>query len=380
MTLDSISKDIQKKCIFYLPYKLDPIGAGARMIRPKKMIEAFENIGYDVYVIQGYSKERKQSIRKLKQKMDNGTEYSFMYTESSTEPTLLTNPSHYPTHPIMDFDFFKQVKQKGIKIGLFYCDIYWKFKEYGKGLSFLKKFIAIENYKYDLKQYERLLDCIFVPDMGMDEYIGKETLSNIMYELPPGADNIEMPFIGVDGERNFKTDPLKIFYVGGLGGHYKIQNLVQAVSELNNCSLTICCRKEEFEKEKINYEKLLNEKITVIHKSGKELEKYYRDADIGSLLFESDAYRKMAKPFKAYEYFAHELPVISTRGTAIGDIVEKNKLGFNVDYDVDSIKAALNLVLQTPRLLLSFKENCRKYKSNNLWTSRARCVEQLLGV
>lgn len=378
MTSNSILKDIEKKCIFYLPYKLDSISTGARMIRPKKMIEAFRNIGYDVYVIQGYSKERKKSIQKLKQKIANGIEYSFMYTESSTEPTLLTNPNHYPTHPFMDFNFFRQLKKKGIKIGLFYCDIYWKFEEYGENLSFLKKFFAIENYKYDLNQYTHFLDCLFVPDMGMKDYIGKKALSDIMHELPPGADDIDIPLTVTKEKRDFKIDPLKIFYVGGLGGHYKIQNLVQAVSELNNCNLTICCRKGEFEKEKIHYEKLLNEKITIIHKSGQELEKYYRSADICSLLFENDEYRKMAKPFKAYEYFAHELPVISTRGTAIGDIVEKNNLGFNVNYDTDSIKAALNLILHNPNLLMDFKENCREYKHNNLWTSRAKCVEKLL--
>ena len=92
-----------KRCIFYLPYKMDEIGNGARMVRPLKMINAFKNIGYEVFVIQGYSSERKKLIKRLKQNISSGIKYDFMYTESSTEPTLLTNPNHYPTHPFMDF-------------------------------------------------------------------------------------------------------------------------------------------------------------------------------------------------------------------------------------------------------------------------------------
>ena len=40
---------IMKHCIFYLPYELDPSAARARMVRPRKMIQAFRSIGYDVF-------------------------------------------------------------------------------------------------------------------------------------------------------------------------------------------------------------------------------------------------------------------------------------------------------------------------------------------
>ena len=51
-------------------------------------------------------------------------------------PTLLTEPHHFPTHPLLDFGFFRYVKKQGIPIGLFYSDIFWKFEDYGKDLSF----------------------------------------------------------------------------------------------------------------------------------------------------------------------------------------------------------------------------------------------------
>lgn len=363
-----------KRCIFYLPYKMDEIGNGARMVRPLKMINAFKNIGYEVFVIQGYSSERKKLIKRLKQNISSGIKYDFMYTESSTEPTLLTNPNHYPTHPFMDFSFFKYIKKQGIKIGLFYCDIYWKFKSYGSQLSTLKKYIAIKNYEYDIRNYEKLLDVFYVSDVGVSKYIDSEYLISIMTELPPGADNINSNSKSYKS-RDFKKNPLKVFYVGGLGAHYQIKKLIQAVAETKHCEATICCRKQEFEKEKKGFEELLNESITIIHKSGTELDDYYMSSDIGSLLFEDSIYMSMAKPVKAYEYIANELPIISTRGTAIGEIVEKNNLGFNIDYEVDAIKQILNMIIDTPFILDEYKTNCALFKEKNLWECRARRVE-----
>ena len=61
-----------KKCIFYLPYKLDEHGAGARMLRPRKMIQAFCDIGYDVFVIEGVSTTRRRQIREIKKEYGTG--------------------------------------------------------------------------------------------------------------------------------------------------------------------------------------------------------------------------------------------------------------------------------------------------------------------
>ena len=96
-----------KKCIFYLPYKLDEDAMGARMMRPRKMIQAFTDIGYEVAIITGTSLERRPLIRKIKNKIKEGERFDFMYTEAHTEPTLLTDPHHLPTHPFLDFGFFK---------------------------------------------------------------------------------------------------------------------------------------------------------------------------------------------------------------------------------------------------------------------------------
>lgn len=88
-------------------------------------------------------------------------------------PTLLTEKNHLPSHPFLDFSFFKYLKKNNIKIGLFYRDIHWMFDFYGKGLNPIKKKLAILMYKYDLKKYSELLNIIYLPSLEMERFIPK---------------------------------------------------------------------------------------------------------------------------------------------------------------------------------------------------------------
>ncbi len=364
-----------KKCIFYLPYELDEHGMGARMLRPRKMIQAFADIGYDVYVITGYSNVRRERIVDLKQRISNGEKYDFMYTESHTEPTLLTDPHHLPTHPFLDFGFFRYIKNQGIRIGLFLCDIYWKFDSYGSELPAWKRRGALLCYNYDIKQYKKYLDKLYLADMKVSDYIAEDILTRISEELPPGADRIEAHSKDYS-DRDFNKKPLTIFYVGGLGSQYQIVELAKAVRMTENSKLIICCRDFEWEREKNNFEPYLCDRIEIIHKNSDELEPYYIDADICSLLFKRDIYIEMAKPFKSFEYLAHEIPVLSTRGTAIGTFVENNDIGWNIDFNADDISSTLTGIIANPECISEKVANCAIAKKSNLWTSRAKKVAE----
>lgn len=363
-----------KKCIFYLPYKLDENGAGARMIRPRKMIEAFKSIGYEVASITGTSSERRPLIKEIKRRIKRGEQFDFMYTESSTEPTLLTDPSHLPTHPFLDFGFFKFIKNSGIPIGLFYCDIYWKFDSYGKELAAWKRNAAILNYKYDIAQYKRLLSKLYVADLRVCSYIGEEALARRAVELPPGADNLQIEQKNLAASRDFTKEPLSIFYVGGLGGHYRILELVKAVAQIRKTKLVICCREKEWEKERDSIIPFLCERIRVIHKTSGELEPFYGEADVCSLLFRNDVYIQMAKPFKAYEYLAHEIPVLATKGTSIGNFVEENDIGWSIPFDAGAIASTIESIVNDPKEWERKSRNCEIAKHKNLWTNRAQTV------
>ena len=364
-----------KSCIFYLPYELDPIGNRARMLRPRKMIQAFEDIGYEVYVIQGYSDERRKKIQEIKDLIKNGTKFSFMYSEANTEPTLLTDPNHLPTHPFLDFGFFKYIRKQGIPIGLFYGDIFWKFDTYGTHLSPIKRWVAKRFYEYDIIEYRKYLSKLYLPDLEMLDFLHETKLRPIAEELPPGADNLSCE-VSINLHRDFSEKPLQLFYVGGIGGTYQNIELIRAASEMENVEMTICCRKDDWQKQKDTISPYLNDSIHIIHESSAALDPYYAQADICCLLFEPSVYMRFAKPFKAFEYLGHERPIVATRGTSLGTFVQKEDIGWTIDYAYESIRSFLNNILSNPADLTKKTNNAHQAKKNNLWISRAEQVEK----
>lgn len=171
-----------KRCIFHIPNHIEFEGKSGSNIRPIKMLEAFKNIGYEVDYVMGYGKERKESIKKIKNNIRNGIKYEFLYSESSTMPTLLTEKKHLPTYPFLDFGFFRFCKKNKIKIGLFYRDIHWKFDIYRKAVPFFKRCVSIPFYRYDLKMYKKTLDILYLPTERVKKYIPK---FNRIKTLPP---------------------------------------------------------------------------------------------------------------------------------------------------------------------------------------------------
>ncbi len=364
---------IKKNCIFFLPYPLEKTGNKARQLRPRKMLEAFRANGYKVYTILGYAKQRRCKINKLKKMIARGVRFDFMYAECSTEPMRLTEPHHLPTNPCLDFGLFRYLKEQGIPIGLFYCDIYWKFPVYREALSAPKYHFAIHEYKRDLKQYEKLLTRFYVPDLKMCDYIGREGIERIAEALPPGADPVEAP-VRTDAGRDFRKKPLQIFYVGGILNHYRIDALLAAAKTLEDVRVTICCREAEWEEKKEELGQYLTDRVEIIHKNEDELAPYYEKADIGSLLFENGEYWGMAQPVKAYEYLAHELPVLVTERTLIGRFVDSVGYGWSVPCTGEAIREKLLEIMKDPEQLDKKRARAKSRKQGHLWTARAEQV------
>ena len=266
-----------KRCIFHIPNYIDLNRKSASNIRPFKMIKAFENIGYQVDCIMGYGKERKKSIKEIKKNIRNGVKYDFLYSESSTMPTLLTEKNHLPTYPFLDFNFFKFCKKHNIKIGLFYRDIHWKFKLYNVSVPFPKRNISKIFYRYDLLKYRQLVDVLYLASEQVKQYLPIKNIECNNYKiksLPPGC---EIKEIKVEDEN--KTT-LKLFYVGGISEElYNFEKVLVAVNQIRDVELTICCREKEWEKIKVKYERYINENIKIVHITGEELEKFYNDVD-----------------------------------------------------------------------------------------------------
>lgn len=331
------------------------------------MLEAFRELGYDVDVVSGYGKDRKASIQSIKGKINQGHHYDFVYSETSTMPTLLTEKHHLPTYPFLDFGFFKFCRSKGIKIGLFYRDIYWAYDGYKQTVPFLKRTFAVSMYRYDLSQYKKLVDVLYVPTgrarLNMASFFPVDRIRL----LPPAS---ETP-IPVDRDQQGR---LRVVYVGGVGGHYDMTNLFQAMALCPEIDLDFCCRVQDWLAVKADYEPLIVDNIRLHHLSGEALQELLKQADIAVSIIRASHYISMAMPFKIFEYLQVGLPIIAAHDTAVADFVKDHGAGWSVSETPEEI-AALFQTLARDRQLISQMQTCAlRTAQRNQWTDRARQV------
>lgn len=355
--------------IFHHPLPLHKNATSASGIRPLKMIQAFEKLGYEVNDITGYGKERKEKIEILKQRIIRGEQFEFIYSESSTQPTLLTEKNHLPLYPFLDFNFFKFCKSYDIQIGLFYRDIYWLFSEYDKSLPFFKKNVAKFFYKYDLKKYNELVDIVYLPSMRMAKYI--PTISQDKFKaLPPGHDEYE----SLESKTNI--DKIELFYIGGLGSHYQMHKLFTVLKKFPKIHFVLCTRENEWQNAKDEY--ALSENISIVHKNGEELKKFYKKADITMLFVKPQEYWEFAAPVKLYEYIGKEKPIITSKGTLAGKFVEENSIGWTIEYKEEDLEKLFERLQQKASEINLKKENIKKIKAKHSWKARASQVQKEL--
>lgn len=355
---------MEKRMIFHIPFKNDKLSGSS--IRPTKLLNAFKELGYTVDFVLGYGTERKQSIKKIKKNIKNGVKYEFLYSESSTMPTLLTEKNHFPRYPFLDFGFFKFCQKNGIKIGLFYRDIYWNFPIYS--LPYLKKKIAIFCYKYDLKKYNEYVDILFLPCKKMADYIPKKLKMQIE-ECYPGSDNELFEY-----EANEKINML---YVGGTGEYYDYSLLLNILNKEKfekKISLIIVTRKDEYEKFIKEKNLNLSSNIRVIHGNINDLN--IKNIDIGLLYMKPVLYRDFAVPLKLFEYIADGLPILANKNTFVGNFIEKNNIGWQVDYNEKKLEEFLDKIVENRNIIATKRQEVLKIRENHTWLKRAEEIAE----
>jgi glycosyltransferase involved in cell wall biosynthesis len=359
------------KIIFHHPLPLDANKDSASGIRPALIKQGFEDCGCSVEVVAGYSQERRQAVEQIKASIRSGRGYDFMYSESSTMPTLLTDPHHLPLHPRLDFGFFAFLKKHNVNIGLFYRDIYWRFDDYARSVNGLKARVAKFFYRYDLRQYDKWVDRLYLPSLEMGKHL-PEFDSARLAELPPGHANTmqnssEISPMDRDGR-------LRLLYVGGMAHHYQMHELFQAVKKNPRVQLTICTRPAEWQAIKPEYAPFLADNINIVHLNGDGLIDLYQQADLAALYVAPQTYREFAVPFKLFEYLGHQKPIIASEGTLAGDFVLRNRIGWTLPYRSEDCGNLLQKLLDQPPLLAEAKTHCAQVAKSHTWAARARQV------
>lgn len=360
----------KKNIILHFPWNVDKEIARAGYNRKKNLTKAFEALGFKVDVISGSGKERLKKINHIKNKIHNNIKYDFLYSESSTFPTMFTEGIKESVEfPFLDFKFFNFCKKNNIPIGLFYRDIYWKFSLINVDRIY-KKPVILLSYLFDLLIYKRYISVLYLPTLHMSKYL-PFNFSKIR-SLPPGS-NDHKP-----RNRN-KKEKMNIFYLGGVNKLYNIHKLIKVIGDFKDITLTICCRKEEWEKNKHRYSSLLRPNIRIVHLSGDKLTTLFNEADVASIFIEPHKYRKIAMPQKLFEYISFHKPIICTSGTAVGDFVEKYDIGWSIAYDESSLKNLINSIKDNQDLLVDKQKNISKIIDRNTWVARANQVVSDLG-
>jgi glycosyltransferase involved in cell wall biosynthesis len=356
------------RLIFHIPLKIDRNDPSASQIRPQKLMKSFAELGWEMDVVEGRARDRKRQIAGIKRKIRQGVHYDFVYSESSTMPTLLTEPHHLPTYPCLDFGFLAFCKRHSIPVGLFYRDIHWQYTNKGEGF---KQWVARFFYRYDLWQYGRLLDVLFLPTLPMLDHVPHRFGCKVV-ELPSGLDACK----GQRDERE-TCEELGLLYVGGVGGNYNLKPLMQAVGMMQGVMLTFCCRTYDWDAVREDYASCMAPNVSVVHLGGDDLNAAYDKADLFVMPMSTE-YVRFAAPYKLFEAIGHGLPIVAAKGTWSGDFVERNRIGCGCLNDADALRTTLQGFIDHRERLKELKRNMPAVAENNTWPSRCRQIASAL--
>ncbi|TXC76918.1 glycosyltransferase family protein [Luteibaculum oceani] len=317
-----------KKIIFIHSGKVEAKNAGSNL-RPAKMLAHLRKFA-DVFCVSGEGADFKERIVALKNSIASGVKYDAVYVENRTLPLGL----HIQKKGILPFkryfydaterDLLEYLLAQSLPIHYFYRDIYWDFDEVYKNLPLLKKrYILHYLKKYGTKELRFLKEKkihLYVPSQPFADYLlQKHQLKST--PLSPGG------VIFNEHPQTQTQKPIQLFYVGGVSSMYISDAFLGALEQLpQDMELTLCCRKPEYEKEKLRLGKI--PRLKVIHQDHKGLQEVYPQMDIGLFPLLPSGYGKLSYSIKIPEYICNGLPMLAMEGTISADLIAKKGIGW----------------------------------------------------
>ncbi len=345
-------------------------------VRPRKMLEAFEEIGLKIKVLSGIKtnrSKRRKNIEEILRWLDENRP-RFCYVE----------PPSGPFYDRKDLLLLKKLHRQKVPIGLFYRDAYWMFPEYGadgKKICFSEK-IKLEVIKWmqrrDLHVFKRTCDHVFFPSNGMAAYFDFSSQS----ALPPGC--VIRNDIDWGQKEKVKKNTLTFIFVGGAARNYGTFLTMEAFEKANQngiiAKLIYVCPKDQWSRIKNEaYKEEYAKWLSIFHASGdQELAPLYEKADLALLTAPNTKYRSFAVPIKIYEYISYGKPILVTNCHETEKAVLENQVGWSVPDNVLSICSKIIFLYKHQEEILEKKKRCREACICNSWVRRAEAVVEVL--
>ena len=356
------------RVVFYYPLEIPVNAVSGSSVRIKNIYDQFlKTYGEsNVFVISGSFQEKNVALGNLKVLLKSGVEFSFAYSESANIPSVLSDKDHIPRAPLFELKLFKLLRKYDIPAGMFYRDAYWRHPSFSALSPGLKGRVLQFLFKLEFMLYERYLHCLFLPDVSMKKLLNPRDKLKVK-SLPPGIKfRKKMKRPGDSGLR-------KLLYIGGIQKPlYDITPLLNFISKRPDLELTLCCRKKEYEICEKAYE--FSKNVSVVHKSGEELNELYDCHDVFIIFRNYNDYHDITVPVKIYETVAQGLPLLVFGESLDAFTTEENSFGFTFSNDME-----LSRLLECG-FDEDFHNSFNKSVRENSWYSRVRLIEnELLG-
>jgi hypothetical protein len=342
--------------------------ASARGVRIDRMQAAFERLGYDVTLVTGDEAHRRAAMRAVRDQLAAGRRFEFAYSEALTTPTALSEPHHLPLRPLLEPTFFRRLRRHGVRSGVFYPDVHWRFPSYRDATTAPRRAVAKAFYRFDLGWYRRYLDVVFLPSLAMSVHVPDR---HIHFEaLPPAGDITDLPW-------SPRSGVLRLVYVGGVSrGRYNIDALVSAVDEVEGVHLTVCCPPGS--QEHIGVDHRRSGRIEVVHAASDMLPAMYAASDVACLYYDAfDTYREFAVPLKLFEAVGMGRPVLCSPGSAAAALADLHGLGWTPP--ATDLPALLRRLRDDSTLLDDTRQHVLAAQHLHTWTARAADAARVLG-
>ncbi|WP_233188273.1 glycosyltransferase [Actinomyces qiguomingii] len=265
--------------------------------------------------------------------------------------------------PLLDYRIMRAMRRAAVPVGVFYRDAYWRVSV-DESATFYTR-VANSFQCADLLGYRRNRVHFFLPSSPMSNLVGLGRMDSFS-ALPPAGDPAHVRALPDD------MGGLRLVYVGGLGAHYDLRDFFCALTMVQGVQLDLVVRESQW-RDALRCTPALNDgAINAYHLSSSELDSVYGRAHVGVLAVKPSEYRDIAVPVKLFEYLSYGRPVIATRGTEAGRIIEANGAGWVVDYRREAIAALLRRLQEEPREIEERAAAARAAARVNTWADRAR--------